>query len=167
MEYAGLSLAFLLASLGVGERAPDPRNEPQDKAAQSKPATAKTFKPEEIEQLVAPIALYPDSLLSQVLMASTYPIEVIEANRWIKANSSLKGDALTAALEKATWDPSVKSLVNFPQTLQMMDEKLDWTRKLGDAMLGQQKEVMDSVQKLRKKASDNGQLKTTNEQKVT
>jgi uncharacterized protein DUF3300 len=77
-------------------------------------STGVVFKPEEIEQLVAPIALYPDSLVSQILMASTYPLEVVEAARWAKANTSLKGDALTTALEKQTWDPSVKSLVNFP-----------------------------------------------------
>src|SRR5262249_23896631 len=94
--------------------------------------TGTVFKPEEIEQLVAPIALYPDSLVSQILMASTYPLEVVEAARWAKANKTLKGDALTAAMEKQTWDPSVKSLVNFPQVLDMMNEKLDLTQRLGD-----------------------------------
>ena len=87
------------------------------------------FKPEELEQLLAPIALYPDSLLAQILMASTYPLEVVQADRWAKQNKDLKGDALTAALEKQPWDPSVKSLVNFPQVLAMMSEKLDWTQK--------------------------------------
>jgi hypothetical protein len=124
------------------------------------------FKPEELEQILAPIALYPDSLLAQILMASTYPLEVVQADRWAKQNKDLKGDALTAALEKQPWDPSVKSLVNFPQVLTMMSEKLDWTQKLGDAFLAQQKDVMDSVQTLRKKAVDAGNLKTTKEQKV-
>ncbi len=95
------------------------------------------FKPEELEQLLAPIALYPDSLLAQIFMASTYPLEVVQADRWAKQNKDLKGDALTAALEKQPWDPSVKSLVNFPQVLAMMSEKLDWTQKLGDAFLAQ------------------------------
>ncbi|MDH4266213.1 MAG: DUF3300 domain-containing protein [Deltaproteobacteria bacterium] len=99
-------------------------------------------------------------------MASTYPLEVVQAERWAKQNKDLKGDALTTALEKQHWDPSVKSLVNFPQVLSMMNEKLDWTQKLGDAFLAQQKEVMDTVQKLRKKAHDAGNLKTTKEQKV-
>lgn len=125
------------------------------------------FMQEEIEQLVAPVALYPDDLLSQVLMASTYPLEVVQADRWVKKNEKLKGEALTAALEKETWDPSVKSLVNFPQVLTMMSEKLDWTQKLGDAFLAQQKEVMDAVQKLRAKAKAEGNLETTKEQKVT
>jgi hypothetical protein len=127
---------------------------------------AKTFKQEELDQLVAPIALHPDSLISQILMASTYPLEIVLAARWAKQNEKLKGDALAAALEKEDWDPSVKSLVNFPQVLQMMSEKLDWTAKLGDAFLAQQKDVMDTIQKLRKKAEAAGNLKTTQEQKV-
>jgi len=123
-------------------------------------------KPEEIEQLVAPIALYPDSLVSQILMASTYPLEVVEAAPWTKANKTRKGDALTAALEQQTWDPSIKSLVNFPQVLAMMSEKLDMTQRLGDAFLAQQKDVLDAVQRLRSKAQAQGTLKTTKGQKV-
>jgi hypothetical protein len=138
---------------------------PQGLIAQSE-GGEKPFKQEELEQLVAPIALYPDSLLAQILMASTYPLEVVQAARWVKANKNLKGDALTAALEKQDWDPSVKSLVNFPQVLDMMSEKLDWTQKLGDAFLAQQKEVMDTTQKLRMKAYGEGNLKTTEQQKV-
>jgi hypothetical protein len=128
--------------------------------------TGTVFKPEEIEQLVAPIALYPDDLVSQILMASTYPLEVVEAARWLRANKNLKGDALTTALEQQTWDPSVKSLVNFPQVLDMMNEKLDLTQRLGDAFLAQQKDVLDAIQRLRAKAQAQGTLKTTKEQKV-
>lgn len=120
----------------------------------------------ELDQLLAPVALYPDSLVSQVLMAATYPLEVVQAERWARANASLKADALTTALEKETWDPSVKSLVNFPQVLAMMSEKLDWTTKLGDAFLAQQKQVMDTVQKLRAKAKAEGNLETTKEQTI-
>jgi hypothetical protein len=127
----------------------------------------KPFSQEQLNQLVAPIALYPDSLLAQIFMASTYPLEVVQAARWVKSNKNLKADALTAALEKENWDPSIKSLVNFPQVLDMMNEKLDWTQKLGDAFLAQQKDVMDTVQKLRVKAQAEGNLKTTQEQKVT
>lgn len=129
-------------------------------------ASQPAFKPEELEQMLAPVALYPDSLLAQILMASTYPLEVVQADRWARQNKDLKGDALTAALEKQPWDPSVKSLINFPQVLAMMSEKLDWTQKLGDAFLAQQKDAMDAVQRLRKKAADAGTLKTTKEQKV-
>ncbi len=138
---------------------------PQGLIAQSE-GGEKTFKQEELDQLVAPIALYPDSLLAQIFMASTYPLEVVQAGKWAKANQNLKGDALTAALEKEDWDPSVKSLVNFPQVLDMMNEKLDWTQKMGDAFLAQQKDVMETVQKLRLKAYGEGNLKTTEEQKV-
>jgi Protein of unknown function (DUF3300) len=124
------------------------------------------FKPEELEQILAPIALHPDSLVSQILMASTYPLEVVQAERWAKQNASLKGDALTAALEKQDWEPSVKSLVNFPQVLTMMSEKLDWTQKLGDAFLADQKKVLDTIQSLRAKAQASGNLQTTKEQTV-
>jgi hypothetical protein len=126
----------------------------------------KPFKQEELDQLLAPISLYPDSLLAQILMASTYPLEVVQAGRWTKANQALEGDALSAALEKEDWDPSVKSLVNFPQVVDMMNEKLDWTQKLGDAFLAQQKDVMDTVQKLREKAGAEGNLKSSEQQKV-
>ncbi len=125
------------------------------------------FKPEELEQMLAPLALYPDSLLAQVFMASTYPIEVVEADRWVKANTSLKGDALAKELEKKPWDASVRSLVNFPQVLAMMSENLSTTVKIGDAFIGQQKEVMDTVQKLRAKAKETGNLQSTKEQNVS
>ncbi len=124
------------------------------------------FKQEELEQILAPIALYPDDLLAQIFMASTYPLEIVEADRFVKANANLKGDSLTRALEQKNWDPSVKSLVNFPQVLAMMSEKLEWTQKLGDAFLSQQKDVMATVQKLRAKAQASGNLKTTREQVV-
>src|SRR6266850_399424 len=133
--------------------------------AQQSGGTA-VFKPEELEQILAPIALYPDSLVSQILIASTYPLEVVQANRFAKQNTSLKGAALTKALEAQDWDPSVKSLINFPQVLTMMSEKLDWTQKLGDAFLEQQKAVMDTIQRLRAKAQAAGNLKTTKEQTV-
>src|SRR5262249_50788384 len=116
--------------------------------------------------LVAPIALYPDSLLAQVLMASTYPLEVVEAARFQKANPSLKDKALDDALQKQTWDPSVKSLVSFPEVLTMMNEKLDWTQRLGDAFLAQQSDVMDAVQVLRNKAQAQGNLQSNEQQKV-
>jgi len=127
---------------------------------------AATFKQEELEQILAPIALHPDTLISQILMAATYPLEVALAERWARQNASLKGDALTAALEKQDWDPSVKSLVNFPQVLTMMSEKLDWTQRVGDAFLADQKKVLDTIQSLRAKAQASGNLKTTKEQTV-
>jgi hypothetical protein len=129
-------------------------------------AQSKVFSQEQLDSLLAPVALYPDSLLTQILMASTYPLEVVKASNWTKQNKGLKGNALTAALEKQDWDPSVKSLVNFPEILQMMNDQIDWTQKLGDAFLAQRKDVMDTVQKLRAKAYAQGNLKATKEQKV-
>jgi len=124
------------------------------------------FKQEELEQLVAPIALYPDPLLAQVLMASTYPLEVVYAARWAKANPKLTGQALEDAMQRQTWDASVKSLAAVPQVLEMMEQKIDWTHKLGDAFLAQQAEVMKAVQRLRAKASAAGNLKSGQEQTV-
>jgi hypothetical protein len=121
----------------------------------------------QIEQLVAPIALYPDSLLSQVLMASTYPLEVVEAARWSRENAGVTGQALDDAMQKQAWDASVKALTSVPQTLQMMNGKIDWTQQLGDAFLAQQKDVLDAVQRLRARADANGYLKEGEQQKVT
>jgi Spy/CpxP family protein refolding chaperone len=134
--------------------------------SQQTAGSAPVLKQEELDQVLAPIALHPDPLVSQILMASTYPLEVVQADRWVKQNASLKGDALTKALESQSWDPSIKSLVNFPQVLTMMSEKLDWTQKLGDAFLADQKKVMDTIQSLRAKAQASGNLKTTKEQTV-
>ena len=117
--------------------------------------------------MLAPIALHPDPLLSEVLIASTYPLEIVQADRWAKSNKALKGDALTAALAKQSWDDSVKSLVQVPDVLSMMSEQLDWTQKLGDAVLAQQADVMDAVQRLRARARANGKLESTKEQTVT
>ncbi len=128
--------------------------------------TAGTFGPQELDQMLAPIALYPDSLLAQVLIAATYPDQVTEAVRWMKANPNLKGDALNDALDKMTWDLSVKALAPFPQVLDMMAKETAWTQKLGEAFLAQQADVMDAVQKLRQKAEAAGNLKTTEQQKV-
>jgi uncharacterized membrane protein YgcG len=139
--------------------------------AQDQPVAAPQQQPQlldagQLDQLVAPIALYPDTLLAQVLMASTYPLEVVQADRWAKANKSLKGDALTSALAQQDWDASVKQLVSTPTVLDMMNDQLDWTQKLGDAVLAQQADVMDAIQRLRAKAQSTGKLETTKEQKV-
>jgi hypothetical protein len=140
--------------------------------AQAPPSAAATpaqdlLKAEQIDQLLAPIALYPDALLSQVLMASTYPLELVQADRWATENKALKDDQLKAAVDKQSWDESVKSLVATPSVLTMMSTKLDWTQKLGDAVLAQQADVMDSVQRLRALAQAQNKLPTTKEQKVT
>jgi len=159
-RFIAVALCAALALSATAQQQPPPA--PQAAAA---PA-GKSFSQEELDQLLAPIALYPDALLAQVLMASTYPLEVVEAARWVKANPSLKDKALEDALQQQSWDPSVKSLAVFPQVLAMMNEKLDWTQKLGDAFLAQQAEVLATAQSLRKKAQAQGALKDSEQQKV-
>ena len=124
------------------------------------------FPQQELDQMLAPIALYPDSLLSQILMASTYPIEVVQAARWSRANPGLSGDNAVKAVEQQGWDPSVKSLVAFPHVISMMDEKLDWMERLGDAFLSQQQQVMDTVQQLRQMAQAAGNLQSNENVRV-
>jgi len=123
-------------------------------AAQSQPA----YSQPELDRMLAPIALYPDPLLSQIFMAATYPIEVVEAARWSRAHPALQGDAAVRAVEDEDWDPSVKSLVAFPNVLARMDEDLEWTRQLGDAFLDQEAQVMETVQALRRRAHAAGSL---------
>jgi len=134
--------------------------------AQGDTETPGAFRQEELDQMLAPIALYPDSLLVQILMAATYPLEVVAAERWVKANPDLKDDRLAEALEQRDWDPSVKSLVNFPSVLAMMNERLDWMRKLGDAFLVQEEQIMATIQALREKAYTQGSLQTSGNQNV-
>jgi len=131
--------------------------------AQSSDSTASK---EELTQILAPIALYPDSLLAQMFMAATYPLEIVEATRFAKKNPSLKEDVLDKALKEKEWDVSVKSLCHFPTVLASMNENLDATKRLGDYFLDDQKAVMDMVQTLRAKAKEEGNLETTKEQKV-
>jgi hypothetical protein len=129
------------------------------------PATA-TFPPEQIEQLVAPIALYPDALVAQILMASTYPLDVVEAARWVADHKDLEGEALEKAAAEQEWDPSVTALVYFPQVLDFMSKNLDWTKDLGDAVLAQQPDVTAAIQKLRHEAQAAGNLQSTEQQTV-
>lgn len=126
----------------------------------------RSYSQPELDQMLAPVALYPDPLLSQVLMAATYPLEVVEAARWTRANPGLQGDDAVRAVQDEDWDPSVKSLVAFPQVLQRMDEKLDWTSALGDAFLAQEPDVMDTVQQLRRRAQAAGNLQSNERMQV-
>src|SRR5262245_51335617 len=163
----GIAAAMLAAHTWAQQPPATPAPAPAAAAAAAPtPAKSGTFMPEELEQMAAPIALYPDPLLAQVLMASTYPLEIVEAARWRKDNPSVTGDAVATALKDQDWDPSVKSLATFPDVLAMMDEKLDWTQKLGDAFLAQQSDLMDAVQRLRAKAKAEGTLMSSKEQNV-
>jgi hypothetical protein len=145
-----LALLFMLAGPHLWLRAQEAERLPMPK----------------IEQLVAPIALFPDPLLAQVLMASTYPLEIVQADRWRKANPKVSGKALEQAMQGQPWDASVKALTAVPDTLRMMSEKLDWTQALGDVFLAQQEDVLAAVQTLRARAQAADQLKTTAQQKV-
>jgi hypothetical protein len=136
--------------------------------AYAQTAGNQAYNIEQLDALLAPVALYPDALLAQVLMASTFPLNVVSAGRWLEdpANKSLSGDALVKALGRQTWDPSVKSLVPFPSVLALLNSNLDWTQQLGYAFADQQAAVMDSVQRLRAQAQTAGNLKTTEQQIV-
>lgn len=124
-------------------------------------AEVQGFSQAELDQMLAPIALYPDALLSQVLIASTYPLEIVEAARWSRQNPQIAGEDAVAAVADRDWDPSVKALVAFPELLGRLDEDLAWTRSLGDAMLYQEDQVMDAIQFLRARADAAGSLETT------
>jgi uncharacterized membrane protein YgcG len=140
---------------------------PADQSASGTAAPAYTTQtPAQLQQLVAPIALYPDSLVAQVLAASTFPAQIVEADRWVQNNSTLKGDALAQAVDQQQWDPSVKALTAFPTVLGNMDKNLSWTSSLGDAYYNQQQDVMDAVQVMRQKAQTSGNLQSTDQQTV-
>jgi len=148
----------------VGSAQPTPAGQIAPKSPASTMLTE-----EQLDQLTAPIALYSDPLVAQILMASTYPLEVVEAQRWLQdpVNALVTGNDLVTALQQESWDPSVKSLVSFPQILQGMNDDLEWTEQIGEAFLAQQGAVMDSIQRLRQRAATQGSLKSTPQQTVS
>src|SRR5215212_7570152 len=163
-----IALALMAMPVAVSAQTADNPPAPSSSAQPSSqpPPQAELLKPEQLEALVAPIALYPDELLANV-WASTYPLEVVQADRWVKGNKSVKGDALKAAVDKQAWDDSVKALASTPDVLVMMSDKIDWTKNLGDAVLAQQPDVMDAVQRLRAKAQARNKLVSNKQQKVS
>jgi hypothetical protein len=164
LKFIAAAILIMFASISAFAQsgAPPPGNVPPPGSA----PPAAPLPQDQVDALLAPIALYPDDLLTQVLMASTYPLEVVEAARFVQQNPGLKGPSLDDALRDKTWDPSVLSLTAFPQVLVMMNDKLDWTQQLGDAFLANQGQVMDTVQTLRAKAEAAGNLRSTPQQKV-
>ena len=146
------------------QQQPSSATSSQSQAAKTTPTAQ--IPPEQLDSLVAPIALYPDPLLAQVLAASTYPLEIILLQRWLEKNSNLKDQALADAVAKQTWDPSVQALAALPAVVKRLGDDIQWTTDLGNAFLAQQADVMDAVQRMRKKARDKGTLKTTEQQKV-
>jgi hypothetical protein len=163
-----LSLSLLLVTSPLDLAASQDNQAPP--AGAQAPANAPPYtqqSPEQLQQLVAPIALYPDSLVAQILAASTFPEQVVEADRWVQSHPDLKGDALAQAVDQQPWDPSVKALTAFPSVLGNMDKNLSWASSLGDAYYNQQEQVMDAVQVMRQKAEQAGNLKTTPQQTVS
>ena len=161
LRMAALVLLIALPGAAMAQTSSPPPAQPAASSPQQ------LLNNQQLDALVAPIALYPDTLLSEVLMASTYPLEVVEAARWADANKTLKGDALKASIDKQSWDDSVKSLAATPSVLATMSDKLDWTQRLGDAVLAQQPDVMDAIQRLRQKAQANNKLSSTKQQTVS
>src|ERR1700691_4436962 len=162
---AGAVLAAVVAATAADAQAPPaaqlgPEAPQQQGPEAPQPQTAPPLTPELLNQMLAPIALYPDELLGEILMAATYPLDVVEAARWLQdpRNASLKGDQLIVALQQQNWDPSVKLLTPFPSILRMMDAKLEWAERLGEAFLADPKAVMDAVQRLRQRARLAGRL---------
>jgi hypothetical protein len=141
----------------------------QDQQAQQAPppgANAPLLNPQQLDSVVSPIALFADPLVAQILAASTYPLEIVEANRWLQANGSLQGTALTDAARQQNWDPSVQALVVFPSVLEMLDKNLRWTTDLGNAFLEQEQDVMDAIQRQRQAAQASGKLASSPQQEV-
>src|SRR5580704_4421410 len=163
-----LAFALLLPMLpqtftAAQEQDQNPQAPPQ--TSQAPPYAQQTA--DELQQLVAPIALYPDSLVAQILAAATFPEQVVEADRWVQAHPDLKGTDLGNAVDQQPWDPSVKALTGFPSVLGNMDKNLSWTSSLGDTYYNQEKDVMDAVQVMRQRAQEAGKLKNTEQQTVT
>ena len=160
---AWIAAAFMTVAVTASAQNVPPPNTPPPAGLQQASAP---MSQDLLDGLLAPIALYPDQLLAQVLMASTYPLEVVQAARFVKANPNLRGAALDDALKDMPWDPSVLSLASFPQVLDMMNDKLDWTQRLGDAFLADEAAVMQTVQGLRARAQQAGNLQSTEQQQV-
>jgi hypothetical protein len=166
---AAVLSSLALISLGrpavLAQQPSPPQQPPQSQTATTTEAAPK-IPNDQLDSLVAPIALYPDPLLSQTLVASTYPLEIIQLEQWMKKNKDLKGKALADAVEKQKWDPSIQAMAVFPDVVKQLAENVTWTSDLGNAFLAQQADVMDAVQRMRAKAQGNGNLKTSKEQKV-
>ena len=150
-----------------GGRRPSDRCTRSPPQAAAQPPDTPVWSPQQLDNLIAPIALYPDPLLSQVLVASTYPLEIVEAQQWLQNNSSLTGADLIAAAEQQTWDASVQALVAFPDVLAKLNQDIRWTNDVGNAFLAQQADVMSAVQRMRASAKANGKLTSSPQQVVT
>jgi hypothetical protein len=144
-----------------------PSGQSSDQSNGQSPAPAAKQSAQELQQLVAPIALYPDALVAQILAASTYPTQIVEAERWMQRHSKLKGEELAKEVDKQDWDPSVKAMAQFPSVLENMDKNLSWTSSLGQAYVSQPQDVTDAVQTLRQEADKADHLNSNEQEKVT
>jgi len=160
------SLSLFLSWCLLLTTAPGAFADQTDQATAPPPVVAAQQSPAQLQQLVAPIALYPDALVAQILAAATYPDQIVEADRWLQQHTDLKGEQLGQEVDKQPWDPSVKALTEFPSVLANMDKNLSWTSSLGDAYVNQQQEVMNAVQVMRDRAEKAGNLKSTSQEKV-
>jgi uncharacterized membrane protein YgcG len=165
------SLVLASVQVGCATQATQASQADTQPAAQVVPSSssgtvAAALSPDELNQLVAPIALYPDALVAQIVAAASYPTEVVEAERWIQQNSSLKGEELAKAADSQSWDPSVKALMQFPSVLATMDKNLSWTSALGEAYVNQPQNVLAAVQAMRQRAQQAGNLKSTPQEAV-
>jgi len=160
------SLSLFLSCCLVFANGPGAFAQADQPAAQA-PVQAAQQTPEQLQQLVAPIALYPDALVAQILAAATYPDQIVEADRWVEQHTNLKGEELGKEVDKQPWDPSVKALTEFPSVLANMDKNLSWTSSLGDAYVNQQQQLMDAVQVMRDRAEKAGNLESTSQEKVS
>src|ERR1700688_2672838 len=167
MKLSKQVLILLLCCLLVRFTAQAESFGPTGQSNEQPPTVPVQLSAQELQQLVAPIALYPDALVAQILAASTYPTEIVEADRWMQSHSDLKGEKLAGKVDKQSWDPSVKALTQFPSVLENMDKNLSWTSSLGDAYANQQQEVMDAVQTMRQQARKAGHLSSNEQEKVT
>jgi hypothetical protein len=161
-----LVASSLLGTAGIVAAREQTQSLPAIAPSQSEPAAPPVWTADQLDNLVAPIALYPDPLLSQMLVASTYPLEIVQANQWLQRNKNLQGQALTDAARQQPWDPSIQTLVTVPEALNRLNEDIQWTTDLGNAFLSQESDVMNAVQRMRARADDNGRLATTQQQKV-
>jgi hypothetical protein len=162
-----LSCSLVIAGAQVVGMSAMAQTAASPQVAVAPPAPGQRFDAGQLDQLVAPIALYPDALVAQVLAASAYPVEVVEAERWMQQHADLHGEALAQAVDKESWDPSVKALTQFPSVLANMNQNLAWTSALGDAYVNQEPAVLDAVQVMRQRAQAAGNLKSTSQETVT
>jgi hypothetical protein len=167
MKLSKQVLTVLLCCLLVRFTAQAESFGPTGQSSEQAPTTPVQQSSQELQQLVAPIALYPDALVAQILAESTYPTEIVEADRWMQSHPNVKGEELAKEVDKQSWDPSVKALTQFPSVLQNMDKNLSWTSSLGDAYANQQQAVTDAVQTLRQQANKAGHLNSNEQESVT